>query len=411
MVLRRDHFLSYADWVLDILQKLEKTIDTSEYDDYQKRVFGFVAERLANVYVDYLVERHGARHKELALAYGIFNYDPVSARSIGNVADRGGDKEPLLLNESIQVAFAIDSGFSAHCATAIYSMLSRLHSEQKIDVHVLSDGGLTEEARLGLTSTAASWPHAQIVFHDIDAGRFKHLPMNRKHVSVATYFRLVLQHVLPVSRVIYLDSDLLVLDNIAKLWSENTDGKPVAACPDEGGGTQMRRLRLEESQRYFNGGVLLLDLDLLRKRDADRLYQEAFAAYRERIILQDQDILNIAFAGQTKRLDLRWNAQSRLFAPNKFDFSYSEQEAKAARENPAILHFTDSVKPWQAECMHPYVGLYWQFRKRTRFRPGLRERALVALKRIVVRFPQFTALLVRIRNRARLAVANRQGES
>lgn len=43
----------YFQWLFDILSEVEEQIDISEYDDYQKRIYGFLAERLFNVWLEY----------------------------------------------------------------------------------------------------------------------------------------------------------------------------------------------------------------------------------------------------------------------------------------------------------------------------------------------------------------------
>lgn len=50
--MKKELFDEYCAWLFDILFELEKRIDISEYDQYQARVFGFVAERLFNVWLE-----------------------------------------------------------------------------------------------------------------------------------------------------------------------------------------------------------------------------------------------------------------------------------------------------------------------------------------------------------------------
>ena len=42
----------YCDWVFPILEEVEKRVDMTGYDDYQKRIYGFLTERLFDVWID-----------------------------------------------------------------------------------------------------------------------------------------------------------------------------------------------------------------------------------------------------------------------------------------------------------------------------------------------------------------------
>jgi len=53
MITRKDILDEYSQWLFDILFDLENKIDISKYDEYQKRIYGFLSERLFNVWLKY----------------------------------------------------------------------------------------------------------------------------------------------------------------------------------------------------------------------------------------------------------------------------------------------------------------------------------------------------------------------
>ena len=50
--MKKKLFDEYCAWLFDILFELEKRIDISDYDTYQARVFGFLGERLFNIWLE-----------------------------------------------------------------------------------------------------------------------------------------------------------------------------------------------------------------------------------------------------------------------------------------------------------------------------------------------------------------------
>ena len=148
-----------------------------------------------------------------------------------------------------------------------------------------------------------------------DLSDFTWAPLNRPHVSVVTYYRLNMHTLLPpdIERVIYIDSDTIVVDSLEKLWNIDIGSKPIAGCADAGGITQSIRLNLPSSHKYFNAGVLIFNLAELRKSKMLDDAVELYHAREKEIVFQDQDILNILFCNRTYTLPLRWNINDLMF--------------------------------------------------------------------------------------------------
>jgi lipopolysaccharide biosynthesis glycosyltransferase len=266
------------------------------------------------------------------------------------------------------IVFACDVNYAMQLATTLRSLADAVPKVTRLDIHVLTDGFPAELRRRVAHSLPAE--AAPINWVDVDLEPFRGFS-TLTHISKMTYARLLIPHVLPttVSRLLYLDADLLVLDDIDALWTIDLEGCPVAAVLDVLDPLMKRsdpRLRTAPRVRnYFNSGVLLIDLARWREEQLseraidylDRCPQSPF---------KDQDALNVACDDLWKKLDPRWNFQDH-FHTNIADIDDGER--------PAIVHFVTSNKPWNPGSLSMNASLYNSFRNRTQFAKTSRERS------------------------------------
>ncbi len=283
--------------------------------------------------------------------------------------------------DDIHIVLAIDEGYAPHAAVTIASALDHTGHPDALRFHILEDGTLCEPTRTKLRHTARD----RLSFTTVRTDDLTDLPLNRNYISQATYYRLAMHTALPrdVSRIIYIDADTVVTDALEYLWAIPLDGCAIGACADEGGLTQSARLGLPTEHLYFNAGVSIFDLDALRGMDFAAAVAETYARHKEKITLQDQDLLNLVFCGKTKALPLRWNVGTRLYLPSEVEAAYSQDEALAAASAPGILHFTDRRKPWTVKDLNPMGHLYWSYRNQTPWRETWPQTALRRTQKIL----------------------------
>ncbi|AJY45434.1 DUF4422 domain-containing protein [Martelella endophytica] len=388
-VMRKPLFHEYCDFLFATLEAAEARIDTSTYDPYQKRIWGFLAEYLTNAYVHYAKAVHDAKVRELPLTWGMRPRPPVLPEQV--LAEARARRDAITVRdgtgaEDINVVLSVDDRYAPHAAVTILSALRTTETPGRLRFFILNGGNVSPANRKTLEQVVTG-AGGRIEFIDIDDHDLRFLPLNRDYVSIATYYRLVMHQYLPgdVDKAIYIDADTIVVEPLEKLWDIDLEGHPVAGAPDDAGFQQARRIQLSAEHRYFNAGVMVFDVAKFRTME---IASDVLAVYREKgpyIIAQDQDILNILFERDTKVLPLCWNVGTRLYRANPLEPSYSEEEAFEAARAPAIVHFTDKKKPWHIKCTHPFTELYWDYRNETPWAEtafaGRKRRLLQMLRR------------------------------
>jgi lipopolysaccharide biosynthesis glycosyltransferase len=263
---------------------------------------------------------------------------------------------------SCPLVFACDAGYAMPLATTLRSIAETNRSAWPFQVYILSDGFSENTKRkvidsLPKGSSSFRWLPADLAGFE----GFSTL----QHISTATYARLLISSKLPdrVDRVLYLDADILVLDDLAPIWEVDLEGAVLGAVVDERLSTHIKigntsLAGLPRVRNYFNAGVLLIDLARWR---AERIAEKALG-YLERCPhspYSDQDALNVACDGLWKKLDPRWNYY-------QIDLQKPISDLSAA-QRPGIVHFQGWSKPWNPRSLNLSAGFYDSFRTRTLF--------------------------------------------
>lgn len=226
------------------------------------------------------------------------------------------------------------------------------------------------------TATSDYKPLAQMVkrmggqwqAHYIPAERMAGLPRMR-HIPAVMWYRVLLPALLPdVSRVLYLDCDTLIVDELTDLWRTDLHRQYVAAVSNvlESDARDWPQ-QLGLAADYFNSGVLLLNLDAMRR---DGLTEKLVSFGRQpprRLRWPDQDALNVLLGPRRVALHPRWNCQNSLFYYRRASKVFGAKYVAEAVADPAILHFEGAylAKPWHYLSKHPYRERYFEHRRAT----------------------------------------------
>lgn len=214
------------------------------------------------------------------------------------------------------------------------SLLTHCGDDVEVEVHILDDG-VSSANRERLASLSSICPF-RLSFHSLSALPVPLGPAT-KDWPLTLYQRLRLPSLLPdLDRVLFLDADMIVLEDLAEVFETPLNGAWLAAVPDARSLHNRQRLNLKTE--YVNFGLQVIDLKALREYQAENLLLQTLEQRCNDLKYMDQDVLNIALAGHIAILPLRWNSQF-------IDDRYSSRQTEHFK-HPAVIHYVTNEKPW-----------------------------------------------------------------
>lgn len=187
--------------------------------------------------------------------------------------------------------------------------------------------------------------------------------------SIAALLKFVIPELLPdLDRVLYLDSDLIAEKDLGELYSTDI-GDNYAAVVEEYSVMHRNDEYRTAVERYFNSGVMLLNLKKMRDKSISEVLTESKRNIYDASQV-DKNILNMVFDGKIKTLPVKYN-----LCPTSIESASGEEinlkygtDYKTKGEiisDAVIIHYSSSVKPWEEPCSalaykwrHYYLSLY-----------------------------------------------------
>jgi lipopolysaccharide biosynthesis glycosyltransferase len=255
----------------------------------------------------------------------------------------------------VVIALASNENYFPGLYCTVASALGHMAAGSAVDLQVL-DGGISQSSRNTLSRLANRFGESvRLEFVPVDDSIFRSTTVGPGKSHMA-YCRILLPRVLQVSRLIYLDCDVLVFRDLSELFDRRLSaGKILAAVHDSETlslGDDSRivadAMKLPAQGAYFNSGVMLMNLDELRKQNFPECALEFLDTWRGRYRFWDQSAINFLLHGRIEELPEYWNRAS---------WQFDKQEDN---DLGCVLHYTSSA-PWLRETPGPAQALFKQF--------------------------------------------------
>ncbi|MBE9189327.1 glycosyltransferase family 8 protein [Gloeocapsopsis crepidinum LEGE 06123] len=274
----------------------------------------------------------------------------------------------LQVNSPIVVVCAADDKYAMPLSVTARSLLANLSNDYSILLFVI-DGGIKKKNKQKILETL-SGENCEVRFIPRPEQFAKRLEeayrytitegQAKKYISIAQYYRIFIADLLPeqIKKAIYLDCDLVINEDLSQLWQTDLGENYVLAAQDtwihsvsaNNGLLNYQELGIDSNAKYFNSGVLVINLEKWRRGKISTKAIEYLNHYKEYILYGDQDILNALFTDQWGELDPQWNVTARVYEYSGWEESpYPENIYNNLIQNkPYIIHFVSGEKPWNS---------------------------------------------------------------
>ena len=273
---------------------------------------------------------------------------------------------------NIPIFLSSDNNYSPFIATTIASICD--NTKSFCNFYIL-DNKIEPKNKTKIEKLKEQFNNFSIEYIKIDTQKiFKNINYkNNEYISLATYNRLLIPNLKPeLKKALYLDIDIIALGDIQKLYDINLEQYIIGAAWDKSRvlyNTDTKELiELSDNYKYFNAGVLLIDIPKWNKNKVTNQLFELEKKYKKNILHADETLLNKYFDNNYKIFDIKFN--------------YTDYDVLNHPTNDIVIrHFASSIKPWTANFsilnkkITPLKNFddFWKYANMTEFKDEIKN--------------------------------------
>lgn len=272
----------------------------------------------------------------------------------------------------MNVLYFSSDAFISVAAVSIVSLLENNKDFDEINVFIIDDG-ISETKRQLLDTMVSSYGRKIFYLPAPNPSEFFQFPFKSRYQMGHSYMRMCIGSLLPdnIDRLLCLDSDTLVPQNIKEFWEMDMGDNVLAGVADCVNVKAFKhQFMLDDDDIYCNAGMFLVNLKAWRENNIEDKIRKTIKEHNGNTFFFEQTLMNYVCKGKIYKLDAEYNSYTLFYAltyknlirwrrPTNF---YTESEVKKAADAPRIIHFTRNFymtsRPWVEGCDHPLTEMY-----------------------------------------------------
>ncbi len=272
----------------------------------------------------------------------------------------------------MNILYSLNENYAKHLAASLCSLCENNKSSPSITFYIISCG-ISDISKEKIKNLAERYGRDAVFFEIGDVRDAIEGELDTKGFDVSVLARLLVGRYLTcdsVERILYLDCDTIVIDDISEFYNTDMENFILAGVP-EPVVTKSRRpvLGMAACDDYYNSGVLLFNMKLWREQRCEERVLSYFLENMDKLVATDQDAINACFVGRIKSVAPKYNFGSyNFYYPYKLlkklsgAAPYVTKEAyEDSKKHPAIIHYLGEERPWRAGNTHPQKAEYKRY--------------------------------------------------
>jgi len=262
----------------------------------------------------------------------------------------------------LNIAYSCNEDYIQHTGISMLSLFENNKTIDNISIYFIAKD-VSDESIKKLNDLAKQYNREFIVIPFDNLCKDLKINTLGRHIETV-YAKLFFGQIKGIDKILYIDSDTVINDSLKELWDIDISDYLVAGVETYTVSAK-EELGLNKNDKFINDGVVLMNLDQIRKQKVEEKFLQAIKKFNGNPPVLSEGIINLVCRGQILSLHPKFNLLSGLFWYKKNPFSlmnnyYSKKIIEEAKNTPVIIHYLSAFynRPWNKYCTHPLKNKY-----------------------------------------------------